>query len=152
MGSRASFILTSINNSHLNTTERTTTTIFTTTTYRKPTISNSPNSFIFYILPTFEILPPFPTRKLLELAPKPYEQHTPFSPACALRASLPTYSIPPTPCATPYIDEKYPHFALAIMHIKPVFKAYNPEELLYLRESPLVAKPPGLPPQEQWMG
>ncbi|KAH8808766.1 hypothetical protein F5884DRAFT_676080 [Xylogone sp. PMI_703] len=29
---------------------------------------------------------------------------------------------------------------------------YTPEELLHLRDSPLVAKPPGLPPVEQWMG
>ncbi|RFU26606.1 hypothetical protein B7463_g9741, partial [Scytalidium lignicola] len=29
---------------------------------------------------------------------------------------------------------------------------YTPEELLHLRDSPLVGKPPGLPPIEQWMG
>ncbi|PMD35804.1 hypothetical protein L207DRAFT_465264 [Hyaloscypha variabilis F] len=29
---------------------------------------------------------------------------------------------------------------------------YTPEELKHLRESPLVVKPPGLPPVEQWMG
>ncbi|KAH6676502.1 hypothetical protein B0J14DRAFT_585670 [Halenospora varia] len=29
---------------------------------------------------------------------------------------------------------------------------YTPDELIYLRDSPLVVKPPGLPPAEQWMG
>jgi hypothetical protein len=29
---------------------------------------------------------------------------------------------------------------------------YTPEELKHLRDSPLVVKPPGLPPAEQWMG
>lgn len=29
---------------------------------------------------------------------------------------------------------------------------YTPEELKHLRDSPLVVKPPGLPPVEQWMG
>jgi len=29
---------------------------------------------------------------------------------------------------------------------------YTPEELIFLRESPLVVKPPALPPSEQWMG
>ena len=29
---------------------------------------------------------------------------------------------------------------------------YTPDELIHLRESPLVVKPPGLPPAEQWMG
>ncbi|TVY83795.1 hypothetical protein LSUE1_G001902 [Lachnellula suecica] len=29
---------------------------------------------------------------------------------------------------------------------------YTPDELKYLRDSPLVVKPPGLPPAEQWMG
>jgi len=29
---------------------------------------------------------------------------------------------------------------------------YTPEQLLQLRESPLVTKPVGLPPVEEWMG
>ncbi|TAQ86964.1 hypothetical protein B7494_g4721 [Chlorociboria aeruginascens] len=29
---------------------------------------------------------------------------------------------------------------------------YTPEELIFLKDSPLVVKPPGLPPAEQWMG
>ncbi|KAF4630523.1 hypothetical protein G7Y89_g7617 [Cudoniella acicularis] len=29
---------------------------------------------------------------------------------------------------------------------------YTPEELKFLKDSPLVVKPPGLPPAEQWMG
>lgn len=31
-------------------------------------------------------------------------------------------------------------------------RPYSQEELLRLRESPLVHKPPGLPPVEEWMG
>jgi hypothetical protein len=29
---------------------------------------------------------------------------------------------------------------------------YTPEELKFLRDSPMVVKPPNLPPPEQWMG
>ena len=31
-------------------------------------------------------------------------------------------------------------------------KSYTADELLRLRESPLVCKPPSLPPIEEWMG